>query len=261
MSSFELVKSVLAGTIAGVASGFLGVSPGGILVPVISLLLPFSQHVVQGISLLAQAPPTSLSGLSVYSGKGRQVAVSQVLIVATGFIIGGPIGAMLARLCTDRQLRWMFVCYLLLLVVLATVKKSKVRDSVVQTRHAERHSLIALVVIGMIAGTSSGLLGIGGGLAITALSVVVLRKKQHEAQALSLAITMLPLTLPAAWVYMRQGWHLPWLVIVGLVVGLAGGNWVGAGFANRLSEHKLRIAFAAILLAMAGYMVVIAIQS
>jgi uncharacterized protein len=258
MDSCELVKGLLSGTIAGLASGFLGVSPGGILVPVISLLLPVSQHVVQGVSLLAQAPPTSLSGLSVYSGKGRRVKVSQVLVIAAGFVAGGPIGAILARLCTDRLLRWMFVCYLLLLAVLATAKKSNPGNS---ASHLERNSLIVLFVIGVVAGVSSGLLGIGGGLAITALSVVLLRKEQHEAQALSLAITMLPLTLPAAWVYMRQGWHLPWQVIISLVVGLAIGNWLGAGYANRLPEHKLKAAFAALLLAMAGYMAVIASKS
>jgi uncharacterized protein len=89
----------------------------------------------------------------------------------------------------------------------------------------------------------------------------VLHRDQHEAQALSRAITMLPLTLPAAWVYVQQGWHLPWLEIVWLVVGLALGTWVGAAFANRLSEQKLKVAFVILLLAMASYVAVITSRS
>lgn len=72
ISSGTIFNSLLAGVIAGLASGFLGVSPGGILVPVISLLLPFSQHVVQGISLVVQAPPTSVSALAAYFTKRSQ---------------------------------------------------------------------------------------------------------------------------------------------------------------------------------------------
>jgi uncharacterized protein len=248
MTTAELLKSVLAGIAAGVASGFLGVSPGGILVPVISLLLPFSQHVIQGISLIVQAPPTGLSGLSIYLKGGRSVALRPVVLVSLGFVLGGPGGAVLARMCTDRELKWMFVGYLSLLAVLATGRKSTVKEP------ARRSPRFALPAIGFIAGVTSGLLGIGGGLAITTLTVVLLHKEQHEAQALSLAITILPLTLPAAWVYIRAGWDLPWEVILCLLGGLVVGTRAGALFANRLSERKLKICFATLLIGLAIYM-------
>ena len=250
----ELIKSLLAGVIAGLASGLLGVSPGGFLVPVISLLLPLSQHVVQGISLVVQAPPTSLSGLSVYSRNGHRPAIKPILLASLGFLVGGPLGAVLAKMCTERELRWMFVAYLLLLTGLAILRKSKTPSVDTQTEEGQQGWPFVLLLIGMIAGVTSGLLGIGGGLAITALAVVLLRKKRHEAQALSLAITMLPLTLPAAWVYVRQGWHLPWAVVFGLLAGLTVGARIGALFANRLSEQKLKIAFATLLIGSAIYM-------
>jgi uncharacterized protein len=258
ITASELLRSLLAGSFAGLASGLLGVSPGGFLVPIISLLLPFSQHAAQGISLIVQAPPTSLAGLSIYSKNGYRIAVRPVVLASIGFILGGPAGAYLARLCTDRELRWMFVGYLLLLAGLATVKKSKAATNVARTDQTPQSSSLALLVIGVIAGISSGLLGIGGGLAVTALSVVLLHKEQHQAQAFSLAITMLPLTLPAAWVYAGQGWHLPWAVIIFLLAGLTLGTRVGAVFANRLSERQLKIAFVVLLAILAIYMGVIA---
>jgi uncharacterized membrane protein YfcA len=66
MTMVDLAKSMPARLAAGLASGLPGVSPGGILVPVISLLLPLPQHVVQGISLIVQAPPSGLSGITIY---------------------------------------------------------------------------------------------------------------------------------------------------------------------------------------------------
>src|SRR5580693_3376284 len=126
MVSFLTLRGVTAGIIAGFASGLLGVSPGGILVPVISMLLPYSQHVAQGVSLLAQAPPTSIAGLSAYSRRGQVARRSSVLLVSGGFIAGGPVGALLAKLCSERALRWMFVGYLLILTVLA-IRKNRSR--------------------------------------------------------------------------------------------------------------------------------------
>ena len=48
-------------------SGFLGVTAAAILVPLLILILGKDQHVAQGISLVAQVVPTSLSGVRNYN--------------------------------------------------------------------------------------------------------------------------------------------------------------------------------------------------
>jgi hypothetical protein len=45
MLSFIIFGGVAAGIVAGFASGLLVVAPGRILVPGLSMLLPYSQHV------------------------------------------------------------------------------------------------------------------------------------------------------------------------------------------------------------------------
>jgi hypothetical protein len=266
MLSFLILRGVAVGIAAGFASGLLGVTPGGILVPVISMLLPYSQHVAQGISLIAQAPPTSIAGLSGYSRRGQVARFSSVLLVSGGFIAGGPVGAFLAKLCSGRELRWMFVGYLLILTVLAIKKNRSGHGSSGHSKESETQScqppsFASLFLIGTIAGLFSGLLGIGGGLAIIALSGVLLHQKQHDAQVLSLAVAAFPLTLPAAWVYVRQGFELPWLVVGGLIAGLAIGSWIGGICAGRFTEARLKQGFIALLLAMTGYMAFVAARS
>ncbi len=276
MPSFLIFRGVAAGITAGFASGLLGVTPGGILVSVISMLLPYSQHVAQGVSLVAQAPPTSIAGLAGYTRRGQVARFSSVLLVSGGFIAGGPFGAFLAKLCSERELRWMFVGYLLILTALAIRKNRSGQGSSghgssghgssghangSETGSCEPPAFAPLFLIGTIAGLLSGLLGIGGGLAIIALSVVLLHQKQHQAQVLSLAVSAFPLTLPAAWVYVRQGFELPWLVIGGLIVGLAIGSWLGGACAGRLSEGRLKQGFVALLAAMTVYMTFVAARS
>jgi uncharacterized protein len=151
----QISKGLLTGLIAGFASGLLGVSPGGILVPVISIALGLPQHLAQAVSLSVQVLPTSLAGVSSYFKRGRGVRRSWVAVLACGFVVGGPLGAALTGYLSDRQLRWLFVSYLLLLATLAAFRGSRREDSLSEEPARPRVSWLALLLIGLIAGTSS----------------------------------------------------------------------------------------------------------
>ena len=112
----------------------------------------------------------------------------------------------------------------------------------------------SLAAIGAVASWSSGFLGIGGGLAITALMTGLLKISQHRYQAMSLAVTALPVTLPAALLYLRQCSEMPWLTMVGLIAGLWIGTGVGARFATQVSPDKLRIMMIVMIDAMTAFM-------
>lgn len=105
--------------------------------------------------------------------------------------------------------------------------------------------------MGVVAGASSGLLGIGGGLAITALLTVALRYPQHRAQAASLAVNALPLALPAVFVYASVMNGLPWVLLGCVVLGLWIGTAAGARLATRLDERALRKYFFVLVICMA----------
>jgi uncharacterized protein len=247
-----LLKGGGAGAMAGFVSGLLGVSPGGILVPAVCITLSVDQHVAQGISLVAQIPPTGLSGVSEYRRRGQAVPVQWVVALSIGFVIGGALGAVGAGGLSDRALRWSFVGYLLILATIAALRSGR-PPSAMPEEPATAHRA-ALVAIGVAAGLSSGVLGIGGGLAVTALSTTVLHLGQHRAQAMSLILTLLPLTIPAAVIYLAQGWAIPWWSIAGVVSGLWIATAIGARVANRLPERVLRPTFVVMILGMAAYM-------
>jgi hypothetical protein len=175
--------------------------------------------------------------------------------LAIGFCIGGGIGALLAVHVPDRALQWSFVAYLLLLLALILLRppRPKGEQSIDVPDDIPLH-WASLCAVGAVAGWSSGFLGIGGGLAITALMSGLMKIAQHRAQAMSLAVTALPVTLPAAALYVQQGTELPWLTIVSLIVGLWGGTDIGARFANRVAPEKLRIMLMVMIAAMAIFM-------
>ena len=243
---------LLIGLVGGAASGLLGVSSGGFLVALVVLVLGLPQHVAQGISLVAQVPPTSLSGVMQYRRSGYAIALDWVVLLSLGFVIGAVAGALGAGAIPDRVLRWTFVGYLVLLGVLS-LARLRDRPDAARADRAVILGAATLLGVGFVSGLSSGLLGIGGGLAITAILAAGMKVPQHVAQALALAVTTLPLTLPAAWVYAEQA-SLPWWVIAGIVAGLWLGTAAGARLATLMSERSLRRLMPVCIFAMAAFM-------
>jgi uncharacterized protein len=238
--------------IGGVTSGLLGVSPGGGLVVFSVLLLGAGQHVAQGISLLAQIPPTSLAGVRRYREKGLGVPLAWLAWLGIGVAIGGVVGALAAGAAADAALRWTYVGYLLVLDVVMVLQP---RRQVVGARSASgRTGWPGLLAVGALGGFSSGFLGIGGGLAITVGLTAVLGVARHQAQMVSLILAVVPTTVPAARVYWQQGWSGSWVAVGGVVVGLWIGTDVGARLANRVRDVTLHRTAIGLISAMALYM-------
>jgi uncharacterized membrane protein YfcA len=249
-----LFDGVAVGFVGGFTSGLLGVSPGGGLVVFSILLLGVEQHAAQGISLVAQVFPTSLSGIRRYWQKGHRAPVMWLVLLGGGFLVGGAAGAKAAAAVSRVFLQWTFVLYLMALgaVVVARSRRQQVESA--DAPAAPPVSRAALVAVGVFAGFSSGFLRIGGGLAITVGLSAWLKVPQCVAQMVSLALLVVPLTIPAAWVYWREGRIVSGAVLVGVVLGLVAGTDIGARLANRLNDQALRRSLLVFIVLMAAYM-------
>ena len=152
-------------------------------------------------------------------------------------------------------LQWSYVGYLGVLDAMLLIRSSAVRSSSNMTADlAEDRPWPALLGIGLLAGLSSGYLGIGGGLVIVVGLTTGLGVAQHRAQMVSLLLSIIPTTIPAAWVYWR-GCRLPaWPILVAVIVGLWGGTDLGARAANRMKPTTLRWVLVIMVSAMAAYM-------
>ncbi|MGJ7524284.1 sulfite exporter TauE/SafE family protein [Variovorax sp. GB1P17] len=249
----QVLGGLAIGVFSGVVAGLLGVSPGGVLVPALALMPGLGQHDAQAISLAAQLVPTSLAGFLRYRVSGHGASWRTVAWISLGFLGGAYLGARGAHGVGDAALRWMFVGYLLVLAALVVLKSpsSRAVGAGIALPDEPRGAVPALLMVGVVAGASSGLLGIGGGLAITALLTVALHYSQHRAQAVSLAINALPLALPAVFVYVSAANGLPWVLLGFVVVGLWIGTALGARLATRLEERALRKYFLVLVVCMA----------
>ena len=251
---WRLVLALGVGLIGGATSGLCGVSPGGILVVLGTLFLGAEQHFAQGMALAAQVPPTSLAAIRRYQASGGSYPRVWLPWLASGFLIGGAAGAIGAARVSSSILQWSYVAYLGILDVLLLLRT--IARPVADDTATQRGSIpvSALLMVGLLAGLSSGYLGIGGGLALIAGLTAGLKVPQHTAQHLSLFLSILPTTAPAAYVYWREGLLPSWPILAAVMMGLWGGTDLGARVANRASPTALRRVLVVMVTAMAVYM-------
>lgn len=104
---------------------------------------------------------------------------------------------------------------------------------------------------GLAGGLLSGLFGVGGGLVLIPLLGLSLGVGQHAAQGLSLAVMLLPNSLPAVIQYRRRGVPLRLPLLAFLMAGFLAGVFAGARLALLVPPRPLRFAFSAFLVLMA----------
>ena len=109
--------------------------------------------------------------------------------------------------------------------------------------------------IGLLAGLLSGLTGLGGAVVVIPFLASRFRMTQHEAQLTSLMMLLPPIGLPGVYVYAKAQGGLPWVVILGVVVGFALGALGGARVATRMRGARLKQVFAGVMVLMAVLMV------
>ena len=104
---------LLTGVAGGVASGLFGIGGGTIMVPILGLLLGFTQHRAQGTSLVALIPPTGVLAVLAY-GKMGYVVWRVGLLLIPGVFLGGIAGGKIAKRIPAAMMRRVFAALMFL---------------------------------------------------------------------------------------------------------------------------------------------------
>lgn len=247
---------LLGGLAAGTIGGLLGLGGGTILVPVLFVLFLWQNVALELCMHLAIA--TSLStviftALASTWQHHRHGTVTWSLLpsLIPGILVGGLLGGQLAELLPGLALRRLFGCYLML-VALGMLR---------QSRQAPREGSLpgpaGRTLAGIIIGTLSTLMGIGGGIMMIPF---LLRSGMHMRRALSTAAaTGVPIAIAGATGMVLAGWRHPDLppgslgyvhlyTVTWLIPACITGALAGARLAHRTPVLWLQRIFAGIMI-------------
>jgi uncharacterized membrane protein YfcA len=113
---------------------------------------------------------------------------------------------------------------------------------------------VGLLAIGLLAGITAGMFGIGGGLIIVPALVFFFGMTQHSAVGTSLGAILLPVGALGAYVYWKNG-HLNVVYAAWVAAGLFLGAFIGARLVQPVSDLTLRRMFGGFLIVVAAKMI------
>ena len=114
-------------------------------------------------------------------------------------------------------------------------------------------TIITLIIIGLSAGILSGLVGVGGGIIMVPLFVLFLGLTQHNAQGLSLAVMLPPVTFLAVYNYHTAGTggNIDWRIAVIVSILFIIGGFIGSKIALQIDQRMLKKVFGFLMLIVA----------
>lgn len=267
--------AVLIGLVSGVLSGAFGIGGGIITTPAIKLLLHAGDLVAVGTPLPVILP-SAITGSLNYRRQGlldMRVAFScgaigsvfSVLGALATRVVGGPI----VLLATAALI--LYTAADMIMQVLRPPAAPAVEFEAAEEREAfeplegERAELedldldlgpaptpaaaswTQLALIGALTGSYSGFLGLGGGFVLVPMLTRWLGFDIKRAIGTSLAAIAF-LSVPGTLTHALLG-HIDWAIAALLVLGVIPGAWLGSRITLGSSDRTIRIAFAAMLVA------------
>ena len=258
----SLLFYLMAGAIAGVLGGLLGIGGGMIIVPVVLWVLQMkglggiehAQHLVVGTSFAIMVF-TTFSSVMAQQRKGS-VDWAVVRRMAPGMVVGVMIGSMLAKRLSNEALQVFFIVFVVL-VALKTLTDAKPKP----TRSLPGPA--GLAAVGSLFGMASSWVGIGGG-SLSVPFMLYCNVPVRTAVGTSAGLAW-PIAVAGAVGYLYSGWnvaglpegtlgfwYLPAVAVLSVATMLFAP--LGVKAAHKLPPEKLKLAFGLLLLVIAARM-------
>jgi uncharacterized protein len=253
------------GLVSGLFSGAFGIGGGVVTTPAIRLLLGASALVAVGTPLPVIIP-SALTGALSYWRRGSLDARAALVcgLAGSASAIAGALATRAVGGTTVLLLTALLIGYTAIDMILQVFRPPRLGLEASEERDAfapedgSATPLISppapavwkLVIIGLITGSYSGLMGLGGGFVLVPLLTRWIHFDIKRAIGTSLAAIAI-LAVPGTVMHSVLG-NVDWRMAAGLIVGVVPGAWLGSRIALGASDRAVRIAFAVVLLLVGG---------
>lgn len=218
-----------SGLLVGVLGALLGVGGGIFLVPLLTLFFHLPMHIAVGTSLMGVIATSAGVAAAATQGQGADVSLALRLEVVTA--AGAILGGWLAGRVSAQTLSILFAGVVVLTAMYILYKdryqaRRAEQEQLYQAYHPRRWSVGMMV--SLLAGIISGLLGVGGGFIKVPIMYAVMEVPLGIATATS--NFMVGITAAASvFIYYGRGDIHPWVVIpttLGVFIGAVLGVYV-----------------------------------
>lgn len=234
----------IAGILAGVLSGLLGIGGGFIIV---SLLVALGYPPIQAVATSSLVIVLSSSTGSFYNWRNGYLDLKRVFYLAIPAIIAAQLGVYSAVKIPDYILLLIFSLFLIINIFLIQLRKQLLAHN--RQSSSSFNPIMAKIFTGSIAGFLAGLLGVGGGAIMVPLQMLLLNEGIKIAIRTSLGV-IVAATISSCVIHAFQG---NVLFMEGLTLGVGGmiGSQLGTRVLPKLSNSLVSKIFVLFLASMA----------
>jgi len=267
----DAVKIILFGLCMGFLSGLLGVGGGFLITPLLNVLFGIPYNIAVGSSI-CQMALTSLSGSIKHVRQGN-ADVKLAMFLFAGSFVGVEIGANILEVLKSNAVIavrndvmpktdfYMSLIYLVFLLALgfymfkesfsneAFGKMDSVNSKFIQSikirplvkfssMPGREFSFWLILLLGLVIGIASGLLGVGGGVILLPILIYFIAQPTHKAIGTSLFLVLLT-SIYGSITHVMKGnvdVNLVMLILCGSIIG----SYIGAAMTTRLRGVTLR---------------------
>lgn len=234
------VQFASIGVIGGLVAGLAGVGGGVVSIPLMMVWAKVDHRKAIGSSTVAICV-TAIVAASFYYNK-VDYDLELVCAIALPAVVAATLVATIVNKVDGVLLKRIFAA-----VIFIAAIRMLFGDVAYESDHRFGFdSAIAAPLIGLISGTVSGLMGIGGGVIVVPGSVIFLEMPQLASQGLSLLV-MVPTTFSAGLVHIRLR-NVLWPAVLPLTLGSVSGGLLGSVVAIGFPERVLAMGFAVIMM-------------
>jgi uncharacterized membrane protein YfcA len=261
LAPLSLFLVALIGLIAGLGGGMLGIGGSIVIIPGLTLVFGYDQHLYQAAAMIANVA-VSVPAAMRHRAAGAMHAPT-LKWMAPAAVVSVLLGVWLSNLFAGPAASlWLSRLLAAFLVYVIAVNVRRLLGGRRETRHAAETLALPRVrrlSVGSAMGGIAGLLGIGGGALAVPMQQIVLKLPLKNAIANSSAIICISATIGAIYKNASLGQHshapLDGVLLAALVVPTA---WLGGGLGARLTHalpmRYVRVAFVALLVVAAWKM-------
>lgn len=240
----EITIYIIGGLLAGIATGFVGLSAAVIIAPLFATVLGMDAYVAVGIALASDIFASATSSINYIRHKNIDLKKSWVMFASV--IISAIIGSYLSR-----DMNTFVMSSTMNIVVLALGLRFLLypvyKEQENKKMPLQNHIILAGLLSGIIIGLISGYFGGGGGLSMLAVLTILYKYEFKEAVGTSVFImTFTALVASTTHIIIADTSWLP--LIFTSVAAFIGAN-IASNFANRINIKVLNYTIAIFLIA------------
>lgn len=231
----NIVVFIIAGILAGIGIGLVGLSAASVITPILVVILGMNAYKAIGVALAADVLSASVSAYTYYKNKNIDIKNGIIMIIST--MMFTYIASYFAKYIPNNVLGGISIYTTILLGLKLIFKPINPKEDSKNKKRSKKEQVFLSILWGGLVGIICGAIGAGGGVMLLLVLTSILGYDLKTAVGTSVFIMAFTALTGASAHIIHGGTDIEGLIICGIFALIS--SRAAARFANKIDNIKL----------------------